>query len=140
MAQTKPRWLYRFDNLTRALILLREAVQLQAEQELSDLEQEGLVQRFEYCWELAWKTMKDYLEHHGVVLVAVTPRHVIKEAIAMRLITQGESWMNALDAHNKLSHIYSQNVFSDVTKDIEATYLGLFEALYETLLDAINQD
>ena len=53
----KPRWQYRFDNYKRAFVLLREA--LEEDRELSQLEQEGVIQRFEYTMELAWKVMKE---------------------------------------------------------------------------------
>ena len=56
---------------------------------MSDLETEGLIQRFEYSYELAWKTMKDYLEEHGTNINPVTPRNVIKEAFSANIITDG---------------------------------------------------
>ncbi|MGE0109373.1 MAG: nucleotidyltransferase substrate binding protein [Bdellovibrionales bacterium] len=71
--QNKPRWEYRFDNYQRAFLLLREATTAMDERELSPLEQEGLIQRFKYTWELAWKLLKDYLEHEGIVLDKITP-------------------------------------------------------------------
>ena len=43
---------------------------------LNPLEKEGVIQCFECFFELAWKTMKDYLEEGGFVFAAVTPRLV----------------------------------------------------------------
>lgn len=63
------RWQQRFDNFDRALGLLREAL-ANGPAALNQLEKEGVVQRFEYTLELAWKTIKDYLEGSGVVLTA----------------------------------------------------------------------
>ena len=63
------RWQQRFDNFDRALGLLREAL-ANGPGALNQLEKEGVVQRFEYTLELAWKTIKDYLEESGVVLTA----------------------------------------------------------------------
>lgn len=71
----KPRWHYRFGSYGRALALLREGVSQADAAGLSDLEKEGLVQRFEYTWELAWKLLKDYLEAEVVVLKTV-PREL----------------------------------------------------------------
>ena len=62
----KPRWLYRFDNYKRAFGLLREAMELIETRPLTQLEREGVIQRFEYTWELAWKLIQDYLEREGV--------------------------------------------------------------------------
>ena len=72
-ADAKLRWQYRFDNYRRAFLLLREAVERMESASLTQLEKEGLIQRFEYTWELAWKVLKDYLEQQGVVLETVTP-------------------------------------------------------------------
>jgi nucleotidyltransferase substrate binding protein (TIGR01987 family) len=62
------RWQQRFQNFDRAFVLLRSALQDRPLDEYSALEQEGIIQRFEYAYELAWKTMKDYLEANGVVM------------------------------------------------------------------------
>jgi hypothetical protein len=69
----KPRWIYRFDNYKRAFLLLREAIEITEERELTALEKEGVIQRFEYTWKL----IKDYLEHQGIVLDRITPTFVI---------------------------------------------------------------
>jgi nucleotidyltransferase substrate binding protein (TIGR01987 family) len=130
---SKPRWQYRFDNYARAFTLLREA--LEAEHALSQLEKEGLIQRFEYTMELAWKTLKDYMEAQGVVLTEVMPRAIIREALAGKLIDQGQVWMDALDARNKMAHTYNFKHFEEVIEDIRRQYFGVFDALYETLLE-----
>ena len=130
----KPRWQYRFDNFGRAFILLREGIETIEERGLSQLEQEGLIQRFEYTWELAWKTLKDYLDFQGVVLETTTPRSVIRAAFAAKIITRGSDWMAALDARNKISHTYNFKVFEEVIVDIQKRYLGLFDELYDFLL------
>lgn len=132
----RPRWEYRFDNFHRAYLLLREAIELSRQRGLSQLEQEGTVQRFEYCWELAWKTIKDYLEYQGVVLETVTPRAVLKAGFAANVIEDGDAWMAALDARNKMAHTYNLKVFEQVVMAIETRYLGLMDRLDERLLAA----
>lgn len=132
--QEKPRWQYRFDNYSRAFSLLREAVELQRDRPLSDLEKEGVIQRFEYTWELAWKTIKDYLENEGVVLEKITPKAVIVAALEARIIIRKEDWMRALDDRNRMSHVYSKIVFARIVNNIEQGYLSLFAQLYEKLL------
>ena len=96
------RWKQRFQNFDRAVVLLREA--LANNRTLSMLEKEGVIRRFEYTYELAWKTVKDYLKASGVVILPMTPRQVIKEAFAAKIITDGQVWINMLDNRNLLSH------------------------------------
>ena len=106
MALEKKRWQYRFDNFSRAYSLIQGAAERNKAGELDQLAKEGMIQRFKLCMELAWKTMKDYLESQNVIFSQVTPRVVLKESVAGRLISDGESWMSALDARNKMSHTY----------------------------------
>ena len=134
MMQEKPRWQYRFDNYRRAFFLLREAIEWQQERELTDLEKEGTIQRFEYTWELLWKTLKDHLENEGIVLEKITPKAVIVASVEAKIINQQETWMQALDDRNKMSHVYSIVVFEQVISNIAESYLSLFDRLYEKLL------
>ncbi len=133
MTDPTPRWQYRFDNYRRAFALLREAIG--QERPLNQLEKEGVIQRFEYTVELAWKTLKDYLESENVVLEQITPRAVIRRAFEAGIIKQGESWQNALDARNRMSHTYSFESFERVIADIRCSYLAAFEELYLFLLE-----
>ena len=133
----KARWHYRFDNYKRAFNLLRQAMELKSEKSLSNLEIEGIIQRFEYTWELAWKTLKDYLESDGLVLEKITPKAVIVASIEAKIITDREVWMNALDDRNRMSHVYSDAAFAEVVENIEKKYLSLFDALYEKLFDEL---
>ena len=135
-AGNKPRWVYRFENYTRALSLLREAVDAMQARHLSDLEKQGLIQRFEFTCELAWKLLKDYLEHTAVRLETVTPAAVVKEAFAARLIENGDLWMQSLAARNRTSHIYDLKAFEKILADIAHDYLPLFEALQRKLLSS----
>jgi nucleotidyltransferase substrate binding protein (TIGR01987 family) len=132
MTDPTPRWHYRFDNYRRAFILLREA--LEQERALTQLEQEGVIQRFEYTMELAWKTLKDYLESENVVFDQITPRAVIRRAFEAGVIQQGEDWQNALDARNRMSHTYSFETFEQVIAAIRSSYLAAFAELHEVLL------
>jgi nucleotidyltransferase substrate binding protein (TIGR01987 family) len=133
-ADNKPRWVYRFDNYTRALTLLREAVEAMQARHLSDLEKQGLIQRFEFTCELAWKLLKDYLEHTAVRLETVTPAAVVREAFSARLIENGDLWMQSLDARNRTSYIYDLKTFEKILADIARDYLPLFDALQRKLL------
>lgn len=123
------RWKQRFENFERAYNLLKSALDIGVEN-LSDLEKEGTIQRFEYTLELSWKTLKDYLEFNQVKLDQPTPRNVIKEAFAANIIKDGEIWINMLEQKNLLSHTYNQEIFNKAIIDIVKTYAKTVNELY----------
>jgi nucleotidyltransferase substrate binding protein (TIGR01987 family) len=96
---------------------------------LSQLEQEGVIQRFEYTFELAWLTLKDKLEYDGVVLATVTPRNVIREAFQAKLIEDGDTWIDMLTDRNLMSHTYDSTRFEVVIARISARYLCILAEL-----------
>ncbi len=119
-------------------MLLREAIEWQQERgELSQLEQEGVIQRFEYTMELAWKVMADYLEYENVVFPQKTPRTVIRKAFESHLISEGDIWMRALDARNQVSHVYDCKIFATVISDIKDHYLQQMDDLHMCLLQKV---
>jgi nucleotidyltransferase substrate binding protein (TIGR01987 family) len=131
------RWKQRFQNFDRAFVLLRSA--LAERRALSMLEKEGVIQRFEYSYELAWKTLKDYLEMNGVVISPLTPRQVIKEAFAAKIISDGEVWINMLDHRNLLSHTYHFSVFEQAVEAIAKNYLPAMEKLHTFFVKKIAE-
>jgi len=134
MMTDKPRWQYRFDNYRRAYFLLREICDRYRQEELEQIAKEGMIQRFEFCMELAWKTIKDYMEHNHIVFSQVFPSIVIREAGIAKLIAAPEIWLRALDDRNAMSHTYDFEKFDEVIAHISASYIEVcFGALYETL-------
>lgn len=135
------RWHYRFRNFSRAYTLLREATEREVA-ELNELEREGAIQRFEYTFELAWNTLKDRLEYGGIVLTEVTPRNVIRQAFAAKLIPDAEVWTDMLIDRNLMSHTYDFARFEAVIENIRNRYLTVLDDLYlrlsEELLDVQN--
>jgi nucleotidyltransferase substrate binding protein (TIGR01987 family) len=129
------RWQQRFQNFSRAFILLRSALENQPLAQLSDLEQEGVIQRFEYSYELAWKTMKDYMEDNGIIITPVTPRNVIKEAFAAGMIDNGQVWIDMMLHQNLLAHTYDFSKFKEVLDAIESHYLTALNTLYEWFIN-----
>jgi nucleotidyltransferase substrate binding protein (TIGR01987 family) len=126
------RWRQRFDNLERAFGLLAEAV---GRQSLSDLEAEGMIQRFEYTFELAWKTAKDYLESQGVSVAY--PREVIKAAVQSELIrSQGDIWMEMLERRDEAAHTYDRERFESICSAIRTRFLPAIAGL----VDRLRQD
>jgi nucleotidyltransferase substrate binding protein (TIGR01987 family) len=128
------RWKQRFENFDRGFVLLREALERKPET-LSMLEKEGVIQRFEYTFELASNTLKDYLEEGGLLISPITPRQVIKEAFAARVIPDGEVWVNMLDHRNLLSHTYDPAVFEQAVEAIAQRYLPAMTKLHESFLE-----
>jgi nucleotidyltransferase substrate binding protein (TIGR01987 family) len=93
------RWIQRFSHFTKALSQLREAIALAQEGPLSKLEEQGLIQAFEVTHELAWNTMKDFLEGRGVQNLYGS-RDATREAFRTGLIVNGEAWMNMIQSRN----------------------------------------
>lgn len=122
------RWKQRFENLLKAFKLLQEAVERDG---LSRLEEEGMVQRFEYTFELAWKTLKDLLMSRGVD--ATFPRDVIKEAFQSGLVTDGDTWIEMLDRRNQLSYTYNETTFTQAIENVRTRYYPALATLVETL-------
>lgn len=138
MNADKPRWIYRFENYKRGFSRLRAAIELAAERPLTELEKIGTVQCFEFTWELAWKTLKDYLESLGLHPETATPAATVKAAFEAGVIDDGEVWMKALDARNKMAHAYDMKAFEAVIAQIEVDYLAMFDAFYMDLLEKIT--
>jgi nucleotidyltransferase substrate binding protein (TIGR01987 family) len=128
------RWKQRFQNFDRAVALLREPFARDVAT-LSNLEKEGTVQRFEFTVELAWKTLKDYLEFEGQVLDPVTPRNVIKEAFTAGILNDGQVWIDMLNHRNLLSHTYDEATFGTAVLAIRDRYLAAIEELHLWLLE-----
>jgi len=126
------RWKQRLENFERAILLLREAFETHPDG-MSDLEKEGVVQRFEYTFELAWKTLKDYLVYSGVAFDQITPRSVIKQAFATRIIKDGQIWIDMLEQRNLMSHTYDLKTFETVFRNIEQHYIGALEQVFAWL-------
>ena len=126
------RWKYRFQNFSRAYALLREALEAEVK-DLSQLEREGVIQRFEYTFELAWNTLKDRLEYDGVVLDTVSPRNVIRVAFRAKLIDDGDAWIDMLTDRNLMAHTYDAARFEAVAGNVRRRYLAILGALYERL-------
>ncbi len=125
------RWRQRFSNFEMAFLRLQEAVE--DFENLNRLSKEGLIQRFEYTLELAWKTLKDYLEAKEEI--AKFPKDVIKMSFQANLIDDGEIWMEMLEKRNLLSHTYEEKIFNQVLTEITGAYYEQISKLYDFLKD-----
>ena len=133
MTNQETRWRCRFANFSRAFSLLRDALEDGADG-LSDLEREGVIQRFEYTFELAWNTLKDRMEHDGLILPSVTPRAVIRRAFQAKLIEDGDAWIDMLNDRSLMSRNYDFAAFRRVVGNIERRYLSILGDMYAKFL------
>ncbi len=132
------RWQFRFNNFSRAYFLLREALEDGVEP-LSQLELEGVIQRFEFTFELSWNLLKDRLGYDGVVIATVTPRNVIREAYNAKLIDDFEVWIDMLTDRNLMSHTYDFDKFRAVVENVHSRYLTVLNDIYQRLAVEIQE-
>jgi len=116
------RWKQRFENFEKAVRLLEEA--LGQIDDLSILEKGGTIQRFEFTVELAWKTMKDFLGSGGIEVIPLTPKQIIKEAFAAKIIPDGQLWIDMLETRNRLSHTYDETVLDAALSEMNDRFFA----------------
>ena len=132
------RWQQRFHNFSRAFILLREAMENDLTT-LNQLEKEGIIQRFEYTFELAWKVLKDKMEYDGLILDQISPKAVVKQAYAAKYIDDPDTWLKMIGDRNLMSHTYDFLKFEAVIQSIAAAYLPMLQDWYLALLAEVNK-
>jgi len=126
------RWIQRFQNYRKALAQLTEAVDLSKSRELSPLEKQGLIQAFEYTHELAWNTLKDFLESKGVANLYGS-RDTTRRAFAAGLLAEGEAWMQMIQSRNLTTHTYNEETVEQIADAITGTYADEFSKLQRRL-------
>ncbi|MDQ6762896.1 MAG: nucleotidyltransferase substrate binding protein [Bacteroidota bacterium] len=115
------RWIERFENFCRALHQLETALQ---QKKVSVLEKDGVIQRFEFTMELAWKTIQDILNSRGYIDLK-GPKPVIKQAFRDGIISDGQEWINMLEDRNKSTHLYDETLALEIFDKIQLQYLSL---------------
>ena len=126
---TTLRWHLRFDNFCSALALLQDAAVQATTRAMSDLEKAGLVQRFEICWELGWKTIRDYLADSGAPLQVPNPINAIRAGAQVNLIADPDAWVAAMRARNEMAHEYDCTKFEQIVSQIATTFVPLLADL-----------
>ena len=122
------RWQQRFENWTKAHTHYEELCQKDS---LNWIEQTALIKVFEILFELSWKTLKDYLQEEG--LTPRSPRETIKQAYQTGLVKEGETWLDALEKRNLLTHRYDEEFANYVTGILLNHYPPLFRDLKKEL-------
>jgi nucleotidyltransferase substrate binding protein (TIGR01987 family) len=121
LANSDMRSKQKFSNFERTFNLYEEVVS----SKMSRLEAEGLIQRFEYTFELAWKYLQDVLQERGYTEVR-GPRPVIEQAFQDGLISNGPLWMDMLKARNATMHLYGQATFESIIKNVKGPFYEAF--------------
>ena len=124
------RWQQRYQNFANALAELRAAVKTDRSVGLNRLEAMGLIQAFEFTYELGWKLMKDYLQHQGFADL-VGSRDTIREAVTQGILTEAEgiTWLEMLQDRNRTSHIYNEDTMREIGNAISEHYFPALEQL-----------
>lgn len=145
MSKEDIRWEQRFSNFNKALDKLDQAVKkirvdyavdddgnVAEDEFLDDIIKEGLIQRFEYTHELAWKVMKDFLEDVGEVKMYGS-KDATKEAFAAELIEDGDVWMEMIISRNMTSHTYNEETADEIFNNIMDEYHKAFIEFRDTM-------
>jgi nucleotidyltransferase substrate binding protein (TIGR01987 family) len=119
------RWRQRFQSFGKAFAQLSAAADLAKQRKLSDLEQQGLIQAFEFTHELAWNILKDFLESRGAANLYGS-KDATREAFAKGLIANGDEWMAMIQARNRSSHTYNEKTAHEVASAILASFVPEF--------------
>ncbi len=126
------RWKQRFQNFDKAFKRLADAILIIRNDPDNVLLQAGLIQTYEFTFELAWKTLKDYLEMEGFTVPS--PRATLRQAFQCGYIQQGDVWLKALNDRNLTAHTYDDEVAKEVIADIQQTYYFLLKDLHQWLM------
>lgn len=136
MEEIQPRWFERLTFFKNALARLAEVIEVSRQRPLNSFENDSLIKRFEFSYEMAWKLMMSYEKENGITEL-IGSKDVVRKAFAMSLIDNGEAWMEMIDDRNKTSHLYDEEMAGDVIDDIVYTYYPLFLEL-QTKMDGIK--
>ena len=121
----------RFENFKKAIKLYEEAIA----PKMSRLEEEGLIQRFEYTFELAWKYLQDVLQERGFAEIR-GPKPVIEQSFQDGLISDGLIWMDMLKCRNETTHLYDQATFERVSQRVKGPFIEALKKFHSAQLSA----
>lgn len=136
---TKIRWQQRLTNFSKALRQLELAVELSKERPLSNLEEQGLIQSFEFTHELAWNVLMDYFAFQGNPNITGS-RDASREAFRKGLIKDGDGWMEMIKSRNQSSHTYNEEIADGIASKISTLYFELFKELEEKMTQLIDEN
>ena len=124
------RWRQRLQSFRKAFGQLSKAAVTARQRELSELEQQGLIQAFEFTHELAWNTLKDFLESRGASNLYGS-KDATREGFAKGLVEDGEAWMAMIQSRNQTIHTYNQETADMIAKAILSSYMEAFDSFLD---------
>ncbi|MGA9292196.1 MAG: HI0074 family nucleotidyltransferase substrate-binding subunit, partial [Ignavibacteriaceae bacterium] len=102
------------------------------------LDQDGVIQRFEFTFELLWKTLKLFMADQGVI--TRSPKEALKEAFRFGLIKDESIFLDMLEDRNQASHIYSEDLSNKIFERIKNKYSKAFKVLLKELSKYIDKE
>jgi nucleotidyltransferase substrate binding protein (TIGR01987 family) len=126
------RWEQRFSNYKKAMVKLRDVVDTRTYKSLTELEKEGLIQRFEYTFELAWNTLQDLFEHKGYLDIK-GPNPVLAQALKDGYIENEKQWRDMRNSRNLAAHTYNSATADEIAENIVVHYYDLLHKLEQRL-------
>lgn len=135
------RWIQRFNNFQKALARLTEAIILREERPLTSLEQQGLIKAFEFTFDLAWKTLQDFLRENKRPNSNGGPNVILAQALRDELIRNDQGWKDLKASRELSSHTYDEETADEIAEKVVNTFYGLL-TLLETRLqtEKINKE
>ena len=128
----RPRWTERLVVFGNAVERLTVVVDLSRQRTLDEFERDSLIKRFEFTYEMGWKLMMSFEKENGVTGM-LGSKDVVRHAVALGLIENGEAWMDMIDARNQTSHVYDEDTAADVADSIIFTFHPLLLKLHEKM-------
>ena len=128
------RWIQRLNHFSKALSQLNKFIE---KGDLNELEKQGLIQAFEYTYELAWNTLKDYFENQGETGINRS-RDSFRLAFKRGLVTNGDVWMDMVNSRTLTTHTYNEDIAEAIANDVVNKYHPEFVAL-KTRFDGLKE-
>ena len=130
--EIQPRWKERLAVFSNALNRLTAVIDIRKQRKLNEFECDSLIKRFEFTFEMAWKLMMSFEKENGIIGI-LGSKDVVRHAVALGIVENGEVWMDMIDARNQTSHVYDEETASDVSDSIIFTFHPLLLALQEKM-------
>jgi len=111
----------------KALRTLKEALDIKSP---SKLEKDGAIQRYEYCFELSWKTLKIYLENIGIIKTK-SPKACYQQAFINQIIKDEDTWLKMVSSRNMTVHTYNEKFANALFAELPEYYRVMNELLID---------